>query len=648
MSATESMEVDQQSARVEDEQEVSDTNELIVEEDLNATAEQVEQAEKEKDEPINPPSENEDEEMKEDGEKNEDKEVKMEGIEKKVDKEELPSAPENDEDDEEEEERPKPSRPSRNVKKAPAKKEETKKPPARTRGKAKEAPPAKVSTKAKPEPKKKAASPAKKSTPLKKIEAKKEASPEPVAKGGRKRKISAVENGTPVTTIVKKHKSAKDIHLYTDFVNQIPGDRILSCGEGEQIGHPGRTTTRKPRAIGTLPDDVKILQVVAGGVHTTILTDKYEVYSCGINEGGTVPVKDLAAEETKDELTIIEFTDEVKKEGNIVQLTSGAGFTAALTDLGSVIAWGNLRDENGAVEVHHLFAEMKKGPTVIIHHNNVQIVKIAAGENHLVMLSSEGEIYTFGEGSHGQLGGSARTKHIRSTYMADDTGKSLHRSVLEKSKFVKFSNIFAGGYWTMARSMDGRIFACGLNNYGQLGFALPEEETNGTEEGEAEDLEEQNKKLKIDRLTYSPAFPSDKIWTHIAGVKHIVARTDEGEVYGIGLNTDNELGIGTYKGKDDKEHWRYFELQKISFPADLKIAGITATLGCSIAWTDDGIAFGFGYDSVGQLGLGNTDDEDKCVVTPRKITSAHLDDYKIISVNIADNHSVFLATKNGE
>lgn len=54
-------------------------------------------------------------------------------------------------------------------------------------------------------------------------------------------------------------------------------------------------------------------------------------------------MKDLAAEETKDELTIIEFSDEVKKEGNIVQLTAGAGFTAALTDLGSVIAWGNLR-----------------------------------------------------------------------------------------------------------------------------------------------------------------------------------------------------------------------------------------------------------------------------------------------------------------
>uniref|UniRef100_A0A914PF24 Regulator of chromosome condensation n=1 Tax=Panagrolaimus davidi TaxID=227884 RepID=A0A914PF24_9BILA len=370
--------------------------------------------------------------------------------------------------------------------------------------------------------------------------------------------------------------------VYADFVNKTPGDRVLTCGKGGQLGHPGRTTSTMPRAIGTLPDNTKILQVVAGRVHTTILTDEHEVYSCGFNDDGTVPVKDLAADGFADELTVIEFTEEIKKEGIIVQLTSGAGFIAALTHRGSVIAWGNLRDENGAFEPHHLFAKMKKGPTVIIHHKYVQIVKIAAGEHHLVMLSSKGEIYTFGVGSHGQLGNSRRTKKIRTTYMADVTGKSLHRSVLEKSKLIKFSNIFAGGYWTMAQAMDGRIFACGLNKSGQLGF--------------------EGSNFIIDLLTHSPAFPSDKKWTHIAGVDHIVARTDEGEVYRLGLNT----------------------------------------------MIKDRYAYGFGYDSVGQLGLGNTYDENKCITFQKRITSAHLNGYKIISVTLADKHSVFLAAKINE
>lgn len=36
---------------------------------------------------------------------------------------------------------------------------------------------------------------------------------------------------------------------------------MLSCGEGEQLGHPGRSTTRKPRAISTLPEEKLIVQV---------------------------------------------------------------------------------------------------------------------------------------------------------------------------------------------------------------------------------------------------------------------------------------------------------------------------------------------------------------------------------------------------
>uniref|UniRef100_A0A914PYQ9 C2H2-type domain-containing protein n=1 Tax=Panagrolaimus davidi TaxID=227884 RepID=A0A914PYQ9_9BILA len=128
------------------------------------------------------------------------------------------------------------------------------------------------------------------------------------------------------------------IDLDRHVQQQHAGNRVLTCGYGEQLGHPKRITTKLPRAIDTLPADTKILQVVAGGVHTTILTDQHEVYSCGSTLGGTVPIEGLA-EETIDELTVIKF----KEEAEIIQLASGWRFTAALTDLGSVIAWGTLK-----------------------------------------------------------------------------------------------------------------------------------------------------------------------------------------------------------------------------------------------------------------------------------------------------------------
>lgn len=61
-----------------------------------------------------------------------------------------------------------------------------------------------------------------------------------------------------------------------------------------------------------------------------------------------------------------------------------------------------------------------------------------------------------------------------------------------------------------------------------------------------------------------------------------------GEAYAIGRNIDNALGIGSWTGQQDEEHWRYDTLQRIQFPDDVKIAGVTASQGSSIAWTEDG------------------------------------------------------------
>jgi alpha-tubulin suppressor-like RCC1 family protein len=120
------------------------------------------------------------------------------------------------------------------------------------------------------------------------------------------------------------------------------------------------------------------------------------------------------------------------------------------------------------------------------------------------------------------------------------------------------------------------------------------------------------------------------------------------------------LGIGTWTGREDNDHWRYHTLQKVVFPDDVRIAGVTASMGCSIAWTEDGKhiillflklciisgkAYGFGYDTAGQLGLGITEDDDKMVSLPRRINSAHLEDYQITAVSLADQHAVFLAKR---
>ncbi|EYC16794.1 hypothetical protein Y032_0032g2498 [Ancylostoma ceylanicum] len=464
---------------------------------------------------------------------------------------------------------------------------------------------------------------------------------------GRKRKVVEEEEAatpakapkTPKTPGRGRVAHAKVKLSYTDFVSLEVGDRVLSCGEGEQLGHPGRTTTKKPRKVDIIEDEgLEIVQVVAGGVHSALLTADGEVYMCGINEQGTVPAIGVEAEGSTDKFTKVELSDEIRSQGKIVMLAAGASFTAALTDKGSVIAWGNLRDTSGEINVHPLLTKMKDHPVVLIHYKKRVIVKIAAGENHLVMLEEDGKVLTFGDGKMGQLGRSKRTGSIRPQYMVDEDGRSLMLILQDKKrKDIVVKDIHAGGYWTILIS-DDQVFSFGLNNFDHLGVPV---------EGEApaDATSEDKRELRIFTPGVATAYLG-RHWTHIDGVQHIIARDTEGEVFGIGKNTDNALGLGTWTGNDDSEHWKYSTLERVKFPEEAgKIAGTTAKLGCSLAWTEDGHAYAWGCDTSGQLGLGLKDDDEKVVPTPQKITSAHLDGFKIMSASISDNHCLFLAKK---
>ncbi|GMT14591.1 hypothetical protein PFISCL1PPCAC_5888, partial [Pristionchus fissidentatus] len=478
---------------------------------------------------------------------------------------------------------------------------------------------------------------------------------EPKAGRGRKRKTSEGSTGGPSAppTPSKKGKTKGLTLSWEDFINKSNiGDRVLSCGEGEQLGHPGRLTSKKPRKVDIVEEDeMKIMQVVAGGVHSLILTDDHRIFSCGINEKGTVPAEGVEKEGSTDEFAEIKLADLVpnfiEEHGKVVMLSAGASFSAALTDKGSVIAWGNLRDFSGEINVHPLLHEMKEKPVVIIHRKNKVIAKIAAGENHLAMLSADGHLFTFGDGSVGQLGRTTRTGLIRSRFMVDGSGDALHVKVLDKKyKELLFKDVHAAGYWTAAITGTDTVYTFGLNNFGHLGTpfdkTLEEEQEKGVAGGDGAPQEDE-RDFKVYKPTEADAY-GKRNYTHMDGVQHIVARSADGEVFAIGKNTDNALGLGTWTGNNDTEHWRYTTLQKIE-KLPQKISGVSAKLGASIAWNEEGEAWGWGCDTSGQLGLGLKDDDDKVVPTPSPISSAHLDGYKIIGVSVADNHSIFLAKK---
>lgn len=120
---------------------------------------------------------------------------------------------------------------------------------------------------------------------------------------------------------------------YDLFAPSIIGDRVLSCGEGEALGHPGRTTTKKPRKVDIFEEEgLKPLQAVAGGVHSAVLTSEGEVYMCGINEKGTVPAEGVEKEGSTDEFAKVKFEEDIEKEGKVCMLSYYCFYSNIISD----------------------------------------------------------------------------------------------------------------------------------------------------------------------------------------------------------------------------------------------------------------------------------------------------------------------------
>lgn len=115
-------------------------------------------------------------------------------------------------------------------------------------------------------------------------------------------------------------------------------------------------------------------------------------------------------------------------------------------------------------------------------------------------------------------------------FLADETGSHLLVQILERTKLVKFIDIFAGSNWTILKGEDERLYACGLNNFGQLGVLPPQQDANGSLNGSASHRQIKDEgSYNIFWPKYIQEFnlPGSK-WTHISGAVHLVLRNDKG------------------------------------------------------------------------------------------------------------------------
>jgi len=242
-------------------------------------------------------------------------------------------------------------------------------------------------------------------------------------------------------------------------------------------------------------------------------------------------------------------------------ISAGRAHSLAIADDGRLFAWG--LNSNG---------QLGLPSTVTIQNTprhvggNLRFSAISAGGYHSLALDKNGNLYSFGLGTQGQLA----------------SGVNFSRNTITRVQGMAFSSIEAGHAHSFAITTDGRLFASGNNNAGQLGIGGNENLVNTTE--------------NTNTLTYvqtSENIRFSSVSTMGGGLYgHTLAIAQDGRLFSWGRNFSGQLGDGFSGDRDVPVH-----IIQGSYFIHASAGGTH-----SIVVRADGYVLGFGENTFGQLG----------------------------------------------
>jgi len=208
----------------------------------------------------------------------------------------------------------------------------------------------------------------------------------------------------------------------------------------------------------------------------------------------------------------------------IVEVAAGYSFSIAITDLGRVYSWGF--NEKGQLGHGHRFNQ--EFPKLIEELEEENIIKADCGQEHTLLLSDKGEVFSFGLGVFGQLG----------------HGDLFDRLIPKKVQFLVENKQFiieisCGSYYTCARTVEGKVFSWGHSEYSQLGGS---EQYNDWGAGNSVNSTERKQYNSTPRPLHG--FNGIPIKHISCGHLHTVVVTQNDEVYSFGWGPSGCLGHG--------------------------------------------------------------------------------------------------------
>lgn len=331
------------------------------------------------------------------------------------------------------------------------------------------------------------------------------------------------------------------------------GAKVWAWGDNRhgQLGLGSTTSTAIPAAVSNLSS---VSALAAGADHSLALKNDGTVWAWGRNETGAT------GDGTQTDQHVPKLVPGLT---DVVAIAAGDGRSFALRADGSLWGWGE--NTTGALGVGSLNNTLSPTPVGQLVAGFTSIVAVAAGKRHTLALRSDGRVFVMGEVAVPQL-----------------NTASILVSPVEMGSLGAIVGIAAGGGFSIALDINGKLWSWGINSSGQLGLgnttprALP---------------------LAIERSQAGASMlPSLRL---TAGDDFAAARSLTGAVLSWGADASGQLGDGTASA---------------GATAPTGVANLTGSVldiaagrAHSLAMRADGTVYAWGANEAGQLGIGSSE-----------------------------------------
>lgn len=249
-----------------------------------------------------------------------------------------------------------------------------------------------------------------------------------------------------------------------------------------------------------------------------------------------------------------------------------------------------------------------------------KVTAIAAGSNHLLVLTTHGSIYTWGAGEQSQLGRKVLER------------RKIHGTTPEKvtlgNRARKAIKVGAGSFHSFAVDESGDVWGWGLNSMGQIGTGYE------TSDDSVVQLPQKVKRLSKEELS------GDTVVEIKGGSHHTLFLTAGGKVYACGRSNAGQLGLPdddpAFNDRIDPDFLP--EPTLVTFPEDDDpVVQISCGPHNNLAITAGGALYAWGQGTQGELGVPDVE-----VKTPKTIVRRDGGSWSAVAVACGGQHTLGL------